>query len=85
MSNAVPNLELVVREIAEGSARRPDRGEVGTYIQELVRLDAKALGCDRRRGKSRSRRRQRSFVLESKPAKVFTLTPASSVPLHGRR
>ena len=44
MSNAVPNLEIVVREIVDELARRPDRGEVASYIPELARVDANAFG-----------------------------------------
>jgi glutaminase len=44
MSNAVPNLELVVKEIADEMAQRPDRGEVATYIPELAGVDPKAFG-----------------------------------------
>jgi glutaminase len=40
----VPDLETVVKEIAEEMARRPDRGEVATYIPELGRIDPKAFG-----------------------------------------
>jgi glutaminase len=42
MSN--PGLELVVKEIADEMAQRPDRGEVATYIPELARVDPKAFG-----------------------------------------
>jgi glutaminase len=44
MSNAVPNLDLVVREIIDELARRPDRGEVASYIPELAQVDANAFG-----------------------------------------
>ena len=40
----MPDLDLVVREIAEEMLQRPDRGEVATYIPELARADAKAFG-----------------------------------------
>jgi glutaminase len=40
----VPDLETVVKEIAEEMAQRPDRGEVATYIPELGRIDPKAFG-----------------------------------------
>ena len=40
----MPNLDVVVREIADEMRRRPDRGEVATYIPELARVDAKAFG-----------------------------------------
>jgi len=40
----VPELVEVVTEIADEMARRPDRGEVATYIPELARVDPKAFG-----------------------------------------
>jgi glutaminase len=40
----VPNLDSVVREIADEMRARPDRGEVATYIPELARVDQKAFG-----------------------------------------
>ncbi|SFG39181.1 glutaminase [Methylobacterium gossipiicola] len=39
-----PDLQTVVREIAEEMRARPDRGEVATYIPELARVDAGAFG-----------------------------------------
>jgi glutaminase len=42
MSN--PDLERAVTEIADEMARRPDRGEVATYIPELAGVDPKAFG-----------------------------------------
>src|SRR6476469_5353730 len=44
MSKAHPDLQLVVNEIADEMRRRPDRGEVATYIPELARVDPKAFG-----------------------------------------
>jgi len=44
MSDAFPHLESVVKEIADEMRRRPDRGEVATYIPELARADVKAFG-----------------------------------------
>src|SRR5262249_55492092 len=44
MSSAVPNLDHVVREIADEMAQRPDRGKVATYIPELAGVDPKAFG-----------------------------------------
>jgi glutaminase len=44
MSRTAPNLEEVVREIADEMRERPDRGEVATYIPELARIDAKTFG-----------------------------------------
>jgi glutaminase len=40
----MPEIDRVVREIVEEMRRRPDRGEVATYIPELARVDAKAFG-----------------------------------------
>ncbi len=40
----MPELVEVVTEIADEMARRPDRGEVATYIPELARVDPKAFG-----------------------------------------
>jgi len=39
-----PDLQTVVREIAEEMRARPDRGDVATYIPELARVDADAFG-----------------------------------------
>lgn len=41
---SVPDLDLVVREIAAEMAARPDRGDVATYIPELARVDANVFG-----------------------------------------
>jgi glutaminase len=40
----VPDLDQVVKEIAEEMSQRPDRGEVATYIPELARVDPKHFG-----------------------------------------
>jgi glutaminase len=40
----VPDLDQVVKEIAEEMAQRPDRGEVATYIPEIARVDPKHFG-----------------------------------------
>jgi len=40
----VPDLDLVVKEIADEMRQRPDRGEVATYIPELARADVNAFG-----------------------------------------
>jgi len=44
MSSAIPDLNRVVREIADEMAQRPDRGEVATYIPELAGVDPRAFG-----------------------------------------
>jgi glutaminase len=43
-SNAMPDIDRVVREIVDEMRQRPDRGEVATYIPELARVDTKAFG-----------------------------------------
>jgi glutaminase len=40
----VPDLDQIVKEIAEEMAQRPDRGEVATYIPEIARVDPKHFG-----------------------------------------
>ncbi len=40
----MPKLDAVVTEIAEEMRRRPDRGEVATYIPELAGVDPKSFG-----------------------------------------
>ena len=40
----MPDIDSVVREIAEEMLARPDRGHVATYIPELARVDNKAFG-----------------------------------------
>ncbi len=40
----MPELTQVVRDIAEEMARRPDRGDVATYIPDLARVDPKHFG-----------------------------------------
>ncbi len=40
----MPDLDSVVKEIADEMQRRPDRGEVATYIPELARVDPDAFG-----------------------------------------
>jgi len=40
----VPDLDLIVREIAEEMRTRPDRGEVASYIPELAGVDPAAFG-----------------------------------------
>lgn len=44
MSNAGPDLDTVVREIAEDMSHRTDRGEVAGYIPELARVDPDRFG-----------------------------------------
>lgn len=44
MSAAATDLESVVQEIADEMRKRPDRGDVATYIPELARADANKFG-----------------------------------------
>jgi glutaminase len=44
MSETVPDLNQVVREIADEMRQRPDRGEVASYIPELARVDPTRFG-----------------------------------------
>ena len=44
MSRPVPDLESVVKEIAEEMRQRPDRGDVATYIPELANVDPNHFG-----------------------------------------
>src|ERR1700676_3302939 len=78
MSNAVSKLDLVVREIADEMAQRPDRGEVANYIPELARVDAKAFGLvviDADGGIAAGGDSDHAFSIQS-VSKVFTLTLA---------
>jgi glutaminase len=78
MSNPVPHLELVVREIADAMAQRPDRGEVATYIPELARIDPKAFGLvaiDAAGNVAAAGDSETPFSIQS-ISKVFTLTLA---------
>ena len=40
----MPDLAVVVQEIADEMRQRPDRGEVATYIPELARVDPQQFG-----------------------------------------
>ncbi len=44
MNAGVPDLQTVVREIAQEMRERTDRGEVASYIPELARVDPSAFG-----------------------------------------
>lgn len=44
MSNAVRNLRLAVKEIADEMKQRTDRGQVASYIPELAGVDATSFG-----------------------------------------
>jgi glutaminase len=74
----VPNLDHVVREIADEMARRPDRGEVATYIPDLARIDAKSFGLvviDAEGNVAAAGDSDTAFSIQS-ISKVFTLTLA---------
>ena len=74
----MPELEAVVREIAEEMRARPDRGEVASYIPELARADANAFGIavvDREGRVVMGGDAEVAFSIQS-VSKVFTLTLA---------
>jgi len=74
----VPNLDRVVREIADEMRLRPDRGEVANYIPELACIDAKAFGLvviDADGNVAAAGDSDTSFSIQS-ISKVFTLTLA---------
>jgi glutaminase len=74
----VPDLDLVVKEIAEEMRQRPDRGEVATYIPELARADANAFGLaviDADGNVALGGDAETPFSIQS-ISKVFTLTLA---------
>jgi glutaminase len=78
MSEPLPDLEIVVKEIAEEMRLRPDRGEVATYIPELARADANAFGLaviDADGNVALGGDAETPFSIQS-ISKVFTLTLA---------
>ena len=78
MTHAVPNLDQVVRDIAEEMGARPDRGEVATYIPELGCVDPNAFGIAVIDAEGRSACGgdcNTPFSIQS-VSKVFTLTLA---------
>jgi len=73
-----PDLDLIVQELADEMRRRPDRGEVATYIPELARVDPSAFGMVVIDGDGRVSAGGDSdmpFSIQS-VSKVFTLTLA---------
>jgi len=77
-SEAVPDLDVVVSEIAEDMRKRPDRGEVASYIPELARVDPNAFGIaviDAEGNVSAAGDADTPFSIQS-ISKVFTLTLA---------
>src|SRR5258708_4424709 len=78
MSDAPPDLDLVVTEIAAETAQRPDRGTVASYIPELARVDAKSFGLaviDAEGNLAAGGDSETPFSIQS-ISKVFTLTLA---------
>jgi glutaminase len=78
MSNAVPNLGLVVSDIANEMRQRTDRGDVAAYIPELARVDANAFGLvviDAEGNMAAAGDSETPFSIQS-ISKVFTLTLA---------
>src|SRR5271169_3193746 len=78
MSNLMPDLDLVVKEIADEMRRRSDRGEVATYIPELARIDLKSFGLaviDAEGNVAAGGDAETVFSIQS-ISKVFTLTLA---------
>ena len=74
----MPNLDHVVREIADEMRLRPDRGEVANYIPELACIDAKAFGLvviDAGGNVAAAGDSDTPFSIQS-ISKVFTLTLA---------
>jgi glutaminase len=74
----VPDLDVVVSEIADEMRKRPDRGEVASYIPELARVDPNAFGIaviDADGNVSAAGDADTPFSIQS-ISKVFTLTLA---------
>jgi glutaminase len=74
----VPNLDEVVRDIADEIRQRPDRGEVASYIPELARVDPNAFGIaviDAEVNVAAGGDSDTPFSIQS-ISKVFTLTLA---------
>jgi len=74
----VPNLDEVVRDIADEIRQRPDRGEVASYIPELARVDPNAFGIaviDAEGNVAAGGDSDTPFSIQS-ISKVFTLTLA---------
>jgi glutaminase len=78
MSETVPDLNQVVREIADEMRQRPDRGEVASYIPELARVDPTRFGIaviDADGNVASGGDSNTPFSIQS-VSKVFTLTLA---------
>jgi len=78
MSKTVPDLDQIVKEIADEMRQRPDRGEVASYIPELARVDPKRFGIaviDADGNVAAGGDSDTPFSIQS-VSKVFTLTLA---------
>jgi glutaminase len=78
MSETVPDLDQIVKEIADEMRQRPDRGEVASYIPELARVDPKRFGIaviDADGNVASGGDSDTPFSIQS-VSKVFTLTLA---------
>jgi glutaminase len=74
----MPDIEQVVKEIADETAQRPDRGEVATYIPELACINPKHFGLaviDAEGNIALGGDADMPFSIQS-VSKVFTLTLA---------
>lgn len=74
----MPNLDVVVSEIADEISKRPDRGEVAAYIPELARVDPNVFGIaviDAEGRVAAAGESDAPFSIQS-ISKVFTLTLA---------
>src|SRR3981081_2961764 len=81
MNHSTSNLNLVVKEIADEMAQRPDRGEVASYIPELASVHNKRFGLvviDAAGNGAAAGDSELPFSLQS-ISKVFTLTLAAGL------
>jgi glutaminase len=78
MTIPAPDLNAIVKDIADEMRQRPDRGEVATYIPELACVDPKAFGLvviDAEGNVAAAGDSETPFSIQS-VSKVFTLTLA---------
>jgi glutaminase len=78
MSGAAPDLDSIVKEIADEMSQRTDRGAVASYIPELAGVDPKSFGLvviDAEGRVSAGGDTEAPFSIQS-ISKVFTLTLA---------
>jgi glutaminase len=78
MTKAAPDLDVIVREIAEDMAQRKDRGAVASYIPELACVDVNSFGIvviDAEGRVAAAGDSETPFSIQS-ISKVFTLTLA---------